>query len=127
MKFLLDTHTIIWYINDDVRLPNHVKQELQDDSNDVYVSVLSFWEISIKSQQRKLDLNQSLPEIAYQLRHNGFRFMPVRLNHIYHLNTLSTFHKDPFDRMLIAQSFAEECVIVGCDKIFDDYQVRRLW
>jgi PIN domain nuclease of toxin-antitoxin system len=100
---------------------------LEDESNDVYVSVVSLWEISIKTRQGKLIFNNSLTETARQLRSNGFRFLVVRPDHVYRLDTLVLHHKDPFDRMLIAQSLASGFVLVSCDEAFDDYGIRRLW
>ena len=127
MRLLLDTHTFIWYIRDNSRLPWHIRQMIKDDSNVVYVSVISLWEISIKSRQGKLELHKSLADIVRSLRGNGFRLLPVRLNHVYRLDTLALHHKDPFDRMLIAQSLAGGFALVGCDEVFDQYGVRRLW
>ena len=127
MRLLLDTHTIIWYIWDDSRLPVHIRQMIKDDSNTVYVSMISLWEMSIKSRKGKLDLHRSLADIVRSLHNNGFRLLTIRLNHIYRLDTLALYHNDPFDRMLIAQSLADGFTLVGCDEIFDRYDVRRLW
>ena len=127
MKLLLDTHTIIWYIWDSPRLPNHIRQKIQEDSNDVYVSVVSLWEISIKTRQGKLIFRNSLADTARSLRDKGFRFLAIRPDHVYRLDTLELHHKDTFDRMLIAQSLAEDFILVGCDEVFDRYGIRRLW
>ena len=127
MKLLLDTHTFIWYIWDDPRLPSHIRQMIKDDSNNVYVSVVSLWEMSIKSRLGKLELRRLLNDIVRLLRSNGFRLLSIRLNHIYRLDTLELHHRDPFDRMLIAQSLAGGFAFVGCDEVFDLYGVRRLW
>ena len=127
MRLLLDTHTVIWYIRDDPHLPGHIRQMIKDDSNIIYVSVVSLWEISIKSRQGKLELHKSLNDVVHLLRGNGFRFLTIRLNHVSRLDTLESHHKDPFDRMLIAQSLAGSFALVGCDEMFDRYGVRRLW
>jgi len=127
MRLLLDTHTVIWYIRDDLRLPELVRQTIKDDSNDVYVSIISLWEISIKFRKGKLDLDRSLVKVACLLRSKGFRFLTVRMNHVVRLDTLGFHHKDPFDRMLIAQSLAGGFVLVSCDEVFDHYGIRRLW
>ena len=100
MKLLLDTHTVIWYIWDDPRLPDHIRQMIKDNSNKVYISVVSLWEISIKTRQGKLDLNRSLREIVRLFYQNGFRLLSVSLKHVYRLDMLEQHHKDPFDRML---------------------------
>ena len=127
MRLLLDTHTIIWFINNSSRLPRHIREMLEDESNVVYVSIASLWEISIKFQLGKLDLDRSLGDAVRLLRDNGFRRLPVRLRHVFRLGTLVRHHRDPFDRMLIAQALTGGFAIVGCDDVFDLYGVRRLW
>ena len=127
MKLLLDTHAIIWYIWDNPRLSSHIRQMIKDDSTDIYASVVSFWEMSIKYRQGKLDLRSSLVDTVHLLRCHGFQILDVCLNHIFQLDALEQHHKDPFDRMLIAQALTEDFAIVGCDDVFDRYGVRRLW
>jgi len=127
MKLLLDTHTIIWYVWDSPRLPRHIRQVIKDGANDIYVSVVSFWEISIKFRQEKLELGRSLVEIVRLLHDNGFWFLDIDLSHVFRLDTLEQHHKDPFDRMLIAQALAGNFALVGCDDVFDLYGVRRMW
>ena len=125
-RLLLDTHTIIWFINNSFRLPQQIREILEDESNIIYVSIVSLWEISIKFQLRKLDLDRSLGDAVRLLRNNGFRRLPIHLRHIYRLTAMESHHKDPFDRMLIAQALAEGFVLVGCDDVFDLYGVQRL-
>jgi len=127
MRLLLDTHTVLWFINDDSRLPPHIREMLNDKSNVVRVSMISLWEMSIKSRLGKLELHRSLADIVRHLHANGFRLLTMDLSHVYRLDTLDHHHRDPFDRMLIAQSLADGFVFVGCDEVFDRYGVRRLW
>jgi PIN domain nuclease of toxin-antitoxin system len=127
MNLLLDTHTIIWFIGNNSRLPQRIREMLDDDSNDVYISVVSLWEISIKTRRGKLDLNKSLGDVVRISHANGFWFLPVHLEHIFRLDTMEFHHKDPFDRMLIAQSLEEDYALVSCDDAFDLYDVQRLW
>jgi PIN domain nuclease of toxin-antitoxin system len=127
MKLLLDTHTVIWYINGNTRMPQHIRQILDNKSNDVYVSVISLWEISIKSQKGKLVLHKSLEDIMRLLYSNGFQFLGINPVHVHCLDSLPLRHKDPFDRMLIAQSLEDDFVLVSCDEMFDRYDARRLW
>ena len=127
MKLLLDTHTVIWFVEDSPRLPKHIRQMLDDEANEIYVSVISLWEISIKSRKGQLDFNRSLRGAARLLRNRGFRLLPVRQKHVFRLDALELHHKDPFDRMLIAQSLAEGFALVGCDEVFDLYDVQRWW
>ena len=127
MKLLLDTHTVIWYIRDNPRLPKHIRQMIKDESNVVYVSTISLWEIAIKSRLGKLDMNRSFRDVVRLLHANGFRFLTIRLRHFYRLNRLELHHKDPFDRMLIAQSLAENVPLVSNEEVFDLYDVQRFW
>jgi PIN domain nuclease of toxin-antitoxin system len=127
MRLLLDTHTVIWHFSGDSRLPQHIRQILDNKSNDVYVSVISLWEMSIKSRKGKLELHRSLADIIHHLHGNGFRFLSIHLDHVYCLDSLTLHHNDPFDRMLIAQSIDGGFVLVSCDEMFDRYDVRRLW
>ena len=127
MELLLDTHTIIWYVEDDPRLPKHIRQTLKDDSNNIYVSMISLWEISIKSRLGRLDMSKPLADVVSSLYDNFFEFLTVRLDHVFRLDTLEQYHKDPFDRMLIAQALAGNFALVGCDEVFDLYGVRRMW
>ena len=126
-RLLLDTHAIIWFINNSFRLPQHVRDMLEDESNAIYVSIVSLWEISIKFQLGKLDLDRPLRDAVRLLRDSGFRRLPIRLRHVYRLIALESHHRDPFDRMLIAQSLTEDFALVGCDDVFDLYNVQRLW
>ena len=127
MRFLLDTHTVLWFFNGDSRLPVHLREILSNKSNIIYVSMISFWEISIKSRKGKLELHRPLADLVRLLRTHGFRFLTINLNHIYRLDTLKPHHHDPFDRMLIAQSLAEDFILIGYDEVFDRYGIRRLW
>jgi len=127
MKLLLDTHTVIWFVNKHPRLPQRIRDMLEDESNVVYVSSISLWEIAIKSRLGKLDLNRSFRDVIRLLHSNGFRFLTIRLRYFYRLNRLELHHKDPFDRMLIAQSLAENMPLVSNEEVFDLYDVRRLW
>ena len=127
MRLLLDTHTVIWFFTDDHRLPPHIRTILNNKSSIVHVSMISLWEMSIKSRKGKLELHRSLTDIVRLLRSNGFRFLTIHLGHVYRLDTLASHHNDPFDRMLIAQSLASGFVLVSCDEVFDRYGIRRLW
>jgi PIN domain nuclease of toxin-antitoxin system len=91
------------------------------------VSIASLWEISIKTSLNKLILNVSINDIVNLIVENGFEFLPILPGHIIKNNTLEFHHRDPFDRMIIAQGLYEEIVIVGKDEAFDKYHVTRIW
>ena len=128
MRLLLDTHTFIWWVNDSKRLSSNSYEMIIEPKNDLLLSIISIWEIQIKSQLGKLTLSAPLPEIIErQQQINKLQLLSLELNHIYTLNQLANHHRDPFDRLLIAQSIAEQLVLVSKDAIFDRYNVQRIW
>ena len=127
MKLLLDTHTFIWYVEDDARLPETTKEIIKSEENTLLISIASLWEISIKTSLNKLTLKASIEEIVNMVMENGFELLPILPGHIIKNNLLEYYHRDPFDRMIIAQVLFEEIVIVGKDEMFDKYGVTRIW
>ena len=128
MRLLLDTHTFIWWVNDSKRLSSKSYEMIIDPENDLLLSLISIWEIQIKSQLGKLSLVAPVPEIIERQRQiNKLQLLSLELNHIYTLNQLANHHRDPFDRLLIAQSIAEQLVLVSKDTVFDRYNVQRIW
>lgn len=128
MKLLLDTHAFIWWVSEPEKLPPSVLALFDDEDNDLILSVVSVWEIQIKSQLGKLQLTLPLEElIESQRQTNGLQILAVELTHVLALNALPTHHKDPFDRLLLAQGQIEEAHIVSKDGIFAGYTSRVLW
>jgi PIN domain nuclease of toxin-antitoxin system len=128
MKLLLDTHTFIWWSSEPEKLSLDVLAHLDDEDNELILSVVSVWEIQIKSQLGKLKLNVALGELVESQRQaNGVQVLPVELEHVLALDALPALHKDPFDRLLIAQGQIEDAHIVSRDKIFTGYPVKVLW
>jgi PIN domain nuclease of toxin-antitoxin system len=127
MKVLLDTHAFLWFIDDDPQLSLAAKT-LMESEVDLLLSVASLWEIAVKVSISKLDLPKSydlfVPE---QLQINEIEVLPIELRHLSVVAGLPLQHRDPFDRLLISQSIAEEMSIISADKIFDQYGVNRLW
>ncbi|RKY69484.1 MAG: PIN domain nuclease [Candidatus Latescibacterota bacterium] len=128
MKFLLDTHTFLWWDSEPAKLSPQVLTSCQDRANAVLLSVASAWEMQIKLQLGKLKLNMSLAElIESQRRTNNIEMLPVALPHVLALQNLPSHHKDPFDRLLIAQANVEGAVLLSNDSIFAKYSVQLLW
>jgi len=128
MKLLLDTHAFIWWVGEPEKLSSDVLALLADEDNELRLSVVSVWEIQIKSQLGKLKLNLPLGELVEsQRRENGLQVLPIELDHVLALNALPPLHKDPFDRLLIAQGQIEDADIVSKDRVFASYAVRVLW
>ncbi len=128
MRLLLDTHTLLWWLNDDRRLPVKARKLIALCSNAVVVSAASAWEIAAKVRLGKLDLAAELAaDFSNVLAQEGFESLPISVDHALRSGLLPGPHKDPFDRMLIAQAQAEGVPILSSDVVFDGYGVRRLW
>ena len=128
MILLLDTHTFIWYVTDNSRLSNQVLEFINDENNEILLSIASLWEIAIKQNLGKLSFNQPFEIfITQQLNLNDFRLLDIKISHVAVVATLPLHHRDPFDRILIAQALVENIPILSADKIFDLYPIRRIW
>ena len=128
MKLLLDTHAFIWWDSAPDKLSPQVLRLCQDPTNEMILSVASVWEMQIKMQLGKLKLKLPLAEIIKgQQQTNNIQTLPITLAHTLALDELPMHHKDPFDRLLIAQANVEEAVLVSRDKIFAQYPVKLLW
>lgn len=127
MKLLLDTHIFIWWADQPERLSPAALSALEDEANELLLSVASIWEMQIKIQLGKLKLSLPLKELLKnQQETNDLTFLPVTLTHVLALEALPSHHKDPFDRLLIAQSLEEELTIVTADSQFPAYSVKLL-
>jgi PIN domain nuclease of toxin-antitoxin system len=128
MKLLLDTHTFLWWDSEPGRLSSKALALCQDRANTVLLSVVSVWEMQIKSQLGKLKLSVPLAEVVETQRQtNNIEVMSITLAHVLALENLPTPHKDPFDRLLIAQANVEDAVLVSDDPIFEEYPVKVVW
>lgn len=128
MKLLLDTHTLFWWDMSPDQLSKQVLDLLSDEANTLMVSVASVWEMQIKQQLGKLALKLSLADMIQNQRDkNGITLVSVRFLHVLELDQLPLYHRDPFDRILIAQSRVEEAILVSRDTIFEQYDVRTIW
>lgn len=124
MKLLIDTHVFIWWDSDPSRLAPHLLALCQDRSHTMILSVASIWEMSIKYQLGKLRLQRPLSEMpADQQRLNALEVLPVALGHVLALDALPMHHKDPFDRLLVAQAGVESATLVSVDPIMKRYPV----
>jgi len=127
MKLLLDTHVFIWWADAPEHLSAAALAALEDGSNELILSVASVWELQIKIQLGKLKLNVSLKDLVEsQQATNGVQLLPVELAHVLALDALPLHHKDPFDRLLIAQSIAEGTTLVSTYSQLSAYPVTLL-
>ncbi len=128
MRLLLDTHSFLWFILDDPQLSAAAKVLIEDPTNDVEVSPASYWEIAIKIGLGKYELPGPYEEfMEQQIAVNDFRILPIEVRHTALLTTMPHHHRDPFDRLLAAQSLVEAIPLVSIDDQFDPYSVTRLW
>lgn len=128
MKLLFDTHTFMWWDSALDKLPPHVQALCFHPENQLVLSIASIWEIQIKVQIGKLDLAQPLEQvIANQRKANQIQLLPVNYDHVLELDNLPLHHKDPFDRLLIAQARVEGMVILSRDAQFGYYPVPVEW
>lgn len=128
MKLLLDTHTLLWFGLADPRLSDGARSLIADSGNDVYLSPASYWEIAIKLSLGKYKLVEDLvPFMERQIEQNDLQILHISLEHVGALVGLPFHHKDPFDRLLIAQAMVEQVPLVSADAVFDRYAVTRFW
>ena len=127
MKLLLDTHAFIWWDSAPDRLPSAVRDEIAAPANEVLLSVVSVWEMEIKWALGKLALATPLDRLIAEQQANGVHLLPIRLDHVLALSRLPPHHRDPFDRMLVAQAQVERAVLVTRDEQVRSYAVETRW
>jgi len=124
---LLDTHALLWVTLGDPRLSPKVVKALDLAETEVFVSAASYWEMAIKTSIGKLELGMDLPNIAAMVAQTGVQELPVLGRHTHALVGLPWHHKDPFDRILVAQALSEGLTLVSCDQAFQAYKVPLFW
>ena len=128
MRLLLDTHTFLWWVEDDPHLSRKARAAVSEPGNDCFLSLASSWEMAIKVSLGKLKLASPIERfIPDQLAANGFRELPIEFRHVARVARLPFHHRDPFDRLLAAQALEEDITVVSADKVFTPYRVRRIW
>lgn len=128
MKILLDTHTFLWFIEGSFNLSNIAKNLIEDQNNQRFLSVASLWEMSIKVSIGKLELDIAFPELVRrEVYGNAIELLEIQPKHLDELAKLPFHHKDPFDRLIIAQSLAGDFSLITKDSAFDSYPVTVLW
>ncbi len=128
MRLLLDTHAFLWFILDDPKLSDKARGLIADPDNVVEISPASYWEIAIKISLKKYTLPESYETFMdRELKQNSFRILPIEPKHTAILTELPFHHRDPFDRLLIAQAKSENIPLVSTDAAMDAYPIKRLW
>ena len=128
MRILLDTHTLIWFFAGDSQLSATARILIEDEDNHKLVSIASIWEIAIKESKGLLNLSVPFEDyIRQKLSLEDFNLLNINLDHLNAIVTMPFHHKDPFDRLLIAQSMVEGIPILSKDSAFDAYSINRIW
>ncbi len=123
MKYLLDTHILIWWAENNRKLKPEHKDIIADGDNMIFVSVVSVWEVIIKTKLKKIRLKMSVDKIISKY---NFQILDIKLYHVLELNKLKDYHKDPFDRLLITQSTVEGLILLTDDRLINQYFKRNI-
>ena len=126
MEFLLDTHAFLWYLLGDSNLGNKAKEAI-DTKAGLYFSIASLWEISIKINVGKLQLNRSFEDLPKELEYINVQILPITFEDTGIYTSLPLHHRDPFDRILVAQTMNHSLVLISRDEAFDAYPIQRVW
>ena len=131
MKYLIDTHVLIWFMEGNSLFSPIAKSIMIDKNNEIFISIASLWEISIKTSIGKLPMNRRYDEISDVLYDNLIEILRIDFSHTVENNKLPFHHRDPFDRLIIAQAIVENIDFISVDAVFDDYlkgkSNRRIW
>jgi PIN domain nuclease of toxin-antitoxin system len=128
VALLLDTHAFLWWVDDAPRLSRRARAAIGRPNQACFVSLASCWEIAIKVSLGQLTVDSSLERfLTEQMAANGFQPLPITLGHVARVAALPFHHRDPFDRLLIAQALDVDLTIVSADPVFRRYGVRRVW
>lgn len=127
MQYLLDTHTVLWFLSADDKLPEALAQTIENPDNECRISMASYWEMAIKLSLGKLKLDVGLQELYDIIGHSGILPLPIDPYHLLVSASLPFHHRDPFDRIMIAQSVYENLPIISKDGAFKQYDVDVIW
>lgn len=126
-RLLLDTHVMLWALSAPERIPIEVRERLEDPGTTVLVSAASLWEIAIKAALGRPGFSVEIAEVASAIETAGFEALPITPQHAVAVSALPPLHRDPFDRMLIAQAIAEPLHFVTCDRNLSEYPAAFIW
>lgn len=128
MFYLLDTHVVLWFLEGNHKLSPLARTSIENPAYVKFISMASIWEIAIKLNLAKLQMEIGLDELKKEILQNGFELLPLRFEHFIGLSKLADIHKDPFDRILIAQALCENLRLISSDKNFSQYKsLDLLW
>ncbi|MDR3351058.1 MAG: type II toxin-antitoxin system VapC family toxin [Prevotellaceae bacterium] len=126
-KLLIDTQSFIWFMEGNTYLPTVIRTLMSDSLCQCTISMACLWEITIKASLSKLAISTDIATMINDAQKNGFELLAIEPVHLVTLSTLELIHRDPFDRIMIAQAITEDMPIVTSDNVFEQYPVKRLW
>lgn len=127
MAYLLDTHTFLWFVEGDKQLPQNVISKINNINQSCFISIASFWEIAIKLQLGKLELDIEFDELFEFAIRNQIEIIEINKLHLLKLLDLESHHKDPFDRLIISQTISENLTLLSKDNQMDKYKIQLEW
>jgi len=128
VKAILDTHTLLWLADSPQKLPKNIYSLCENDKNELYISIASFWELSIKMSIGKIELeDDALTRLKHWCDENTITTIPISLQHCRLVQDLPFHHRDPFDRLIIAQAISENLDVLTVDEHFPKYNVTVIW
>ena len=131
MRYLIDTHVFLWFVSNAKELSKSAKTLIEDGGNEIFISIASLWEISIKTALGKLSIDGNYESVKVDLNDNSIQILPITFAHTVEQNRLPFHHRDPFDRIIVSQAIIENMNLVSADTIFDNYlkglPVKRIW
>ena len=127
MNYLLDTHVLIWFLNGDKALSTKARKAIESDNAINFISIASLWEIAIKISMERLTVKVPFEKLGAELDKNNFQILPITFNDTVVLSTLAFHHRDPFDRLIISQTIANDFTLISKDKEFAAYKTKLLW
>lgn len=127
MRLMLDTHTLIWFMNGDQKLSQKARHAIENPDNLKIVSIASIWEIAIKLSLNKFKFSKGFKSFLELIKNNGFAVLPITFEHALTVSNLEFIHRDPFDRLLISQCKTDNLIIVSKDENIAKYNIETLW
>ncbi len=127
MRQLIDTHVFIWFVRGDETLSQTAKEAIEHPEAENFVSIVSLWEMAVKTSLGKLDIGKPFDQVYADLDNNGFQLLPIEFEHLKQVSALPFFHRDPFDRLLIAQAIVEDIALISADGIMEQYPLQVIW
>jgi PIN domain nuclease of toxin-antitoxin system len=131
MQYLIDTHVFLWFVSNAKELSKTAKTLIEDEQNEIFISIASLWEISIKTALGKLIINGNYESVIDDLTDNSIEILPVNFAHTVEQNHLLFYHRDPFDRIIVSQAIVEHLNFISADAVFDNYlkgkSIKRIW